>query len=609
MKTHFLIGTVIVAFVVAVPCSYAAQQQAQPAGPEKLDPIAIVNIRSFNRVSDDFQKMFQMAERSDIFDDLFSKANKEMFDFDGLDRERPLGLMVGMQSYVPPMPFVIGYLPIKNQSALLGTIEKLLKKTSAQNATLSRVAGQNGRYTLGTPEKIILHFVIESNYLYYSNNEDAVTLDLPDPQEITQSLTNNYDFAAQLNLATVPAGTRDIFLAFLRTSVEGQLQQRDNEAKSAYLVRRASGLNALDFLEKTLKQGHSLLFGLKASHELGQLQAELVLKARDKSDLGAEFRGLGRQPSFFQGMLQDDGLVNIASTWKLNAQEKDRLGDIYQALQEALRAQDQLEEDGNKPAKIGSGKIAQVEYLKALKATIEDGYLDYFAKAVANENGSVHLVLAVKVMQGRDLAGDLTQLMKVLQGRSSGISGAPEIALNKEVHQGISFHQLTLQMPTAPAAIPEVNSDDDREKRRAARRLRFQQRQAERREKMFSSQPSLYLGVSPNVLWICFGGEHTFSSMKTIIDQLKASRSIVQKSPPRAPFQLSVRMDQFINMGDRIPEWLQALAKENLQPERDVLRFQIKPSNESLKLQVLLEPGMIELIAQLIAREYDKTQL
>ena len=170
------------------------------------------------------------------------------------------------------------------------------------------------------------------------------------------------------------------------------MQQQDNESKSAFLMRRAGGLNSLDFLEKTLKQGQSLLLGLKVSPDTKQLQAELVLQARDKSDLGAEFRGLGRQPSFFHGMMTDDGIVNIASTWKINPQEKERHGDIYQALQEVL----------------------------------------------------------------------------------------------------------------------------------------------------------------------------------------KETRTRV---PPRAPFQLSARIDQFIEMGDRSPEWLKTMAKEYLQPEHDVLRFQIKPSN------------------------------
>jgi len=194
-------------------------------------------------------------------------------------------------------------------------------------------------------------------------------------------LTNRYDLAASLRIGSVPRGIRDVFVGFLRASSEAELQQRDDEPLAAYRMRRANGLQTLEFIEQLLSEGESITLGLDASMEARTAVVELNVEAEPNSKFADYLTDVSGTRSMFHALSDDTQPLTIALTFKLNERDKKAYREyIAVAREEGLREIEQ-----NEPT-IPIAALSNL--LDAVDATLIDGQIDITFHRIEGENAS-----------------------------------------------------------------------------------------------------------------------------------------------------------------------------------------------------------------------------
>src|SRR5690606_3424475 len=106
-----------------------------------------------------------------------------------------------------------------------------------------------------------MEMVVQGDYAFISSNIEVLDNLFPDPAVHTRALCSKYDVFASANLKGVPKGIKDVFLDFLRASIETELQQRDDEPEGRYRIRKAQGMDMLDDIERLFVDGEELTIG------------------------------------------------------------------------------------------------------------------------------------------------------------------------------------------------------------------------------------------------------------------------------------------------------------------------------------------------------------
>jgi len=150
-------------------------------------PIATITLSGLENSLDDIAWMFDEADRPDMVEVINSFLADKAGNLKGVDRTRPMGIMLFLQESLPPRPIPVAYIPVDNISDLIKTLDLGPLKPK-------KVEGTENRYELGGGRRS-QHVLVRDGYLYMSRNEDYATReDLPIPADFTPPHTSKYDF-------------------------------------------------------------------------------------------------------------------------------------------------------------------------------------------------------------------------------------------------------------------------------------------------------------------------------------------------------------------------------------------------------------------------------
>ena len=568
--------------------------------PEEAVPFVVLNIASVDRALTDIAWMFDSIDRSDMKDvvgGLLSQAK----DLKGVDRTRPFGQVVFLQTdALPPRPAFVFYVPVEN-------LEEAIKTAMAAPVTIRKTVGREDEYeVLGEDsDGVEARIRVVGKYAYITPDEFADIFDvLPDMQPLTGALATKYDAALTVQMKAIPEGVRQVFVNFLRTQAEIDLQRKDEEPEAEYLVRRANGLSALEFIEQLVLQGEDLTIGWNAEPEKHSGYFELTLNATPDSEFAEYLSAVAAKPSMFTPLRDEERPLTINVSWVMNKREQTATTSLLEAAKVALS--ENLPDLGQP-----DGPIERMH--AALQATCDQGHFDFFFQFAAADVQEFVLLGGLRLAGAQSFGGALEQflqgvIVEIQKNAATGEGPAPAIVVNADTHQGVTIHKITPD---------EVRKEDER---------------------LYGGVPDFYIGTSSRVLWFGVGGNETLPTLHSSIDTLLTTPPAERAAGGNVPLSVTAKVAPWLELP--VPNQLDEdeeltsteLTEEQERSKRrrlrraqlardsramaeeafrtgDGLTIEGKPYESGFRIRLHLDEGFIKLLGLNITRGYDQSQL
>jgi hypothetical protein len=592
-------AALLLSLVSRAPAQAPADPAAEPVEPPI--PLVVMTIGSIDKSLSDIFWMFDSVKRSDM-KDVIGGFLKQAGDLKGIDRKRPFGQIIFLQTDVlPPRPSFVGFVPIEN-------IDEALKTLALAPVKPRKALGRDDLYEVleGDGDNVEMVIRVVDGYAYITGDEWRDTLEnLPDLPAVFEPLAARYDAGVTLRIKAVPEGVRTVFVAFLRTQAEIELQRKDEEPEAAYLVRRANGISMVEFLDQFLMQGEDVTLGWNAQPDQKKGIIEFSMNATPDSEFAKYLSDVASKPSMFAALRNEQAPLTINVSWVMNKREIDATKLILDAMKSELKKI--LPDVANE-----GGAIDQM--FKVLHATTDAGHFDFFLQFAAPDVRQFVILGGLKLVGGQAFGTALAQVMdSVIVNQQKHIAAGTardaddaEITARAESHQGISFHKI------APRQT-------DRES-----------------ERFFGGAPEFLFGASSRVLWFSIGAEDALPTLRDAIDTVAASPPASREPGGNVPFQLTARVAPWLELpppekpepaavGEgndentpRVEEWRQRQYDRQMQRrataeeafnDTDSIRVDAKPSESGIRFRITLDEGFVKLLGLVISREYDKSQL
>jgi hypothetical protein len=605
-----------VLFAFVSTAAAAQRQAAQPAEKKQGEvaevPIVVINAASADRLLNDVQDVFKAAGKPEVYTALKGFLGN-YGDLKGIDRSKPFGLMLFLETGIPPSVTPVGYLPVAKLPELLRTI-------ATGPFTTKRVAGKTNFYEIiGTVSSLFMS--VQGNYAFISNKEEALDRTFPDPIKQTRAIAARYDVAVAVNMNSISKETRLLFATVLRTSAEAEVQQRDNEPAPVYEARRARAMRDLEWIEAFLLDCERVLIGLDASAKNRRIVVEVAVEAREKSKMAKMLKHIGGKRSYFDSLLNEKAPLSVSLSWGLSKldvaaatkgvrflasaiayslepktttpkeKEKKAADDAAKRVEaakkeatEQRRRRDRGFRFGRRPAaKVWPKNMTYPEntpiarVAESLIATAEHGHGDFFFQIVGKPPEKFSLIAGAHVQDGRKLAAALQELLEQVRTRD----GAPPIQTNAATHRGIKFHRISF-----PKIPPQM--------------ARF-----------FGEKPSVLVGASSSAVWACIGTDAAFDELKKAIDTVFDRKNVGRRKTTVAPLRVALNVGSWLAMGGQEkgrPNDVLNVARKAFEKGGDGIRIEVQTTEKAMRLRAQLDEGFIRFLGLGVARAYERNR-
>lgn len=554
-------------------------ESKKPIEPLLPKPVVIINIASVERILQDIDLIFELADRPEIAE-IASASLANVNDLEGLNQDKNLGAELFLKTGLLPQPVFIAYLPITNMRTFIETLEAMIP---GDEETIKKDPKRDDIYTVdGRRGESVIRLENEYAHMLFRGGETDESLevitsrDFGDPAQQFQNLTSEYDLAVKLDLSGVPELMRTTFLGFFRTAIETQLQQRDSESNSAYELRRMAGKQNIEGIEYFLNEAQEMILGayIDKKQKLGFI--DIQIKARANSDLARDMKNIPGKASYFSVITSRENLP-IAGSASMNIARREResyhayLSFFEKQLEKQLLSEDERQQ--------GTNSVQQ--FFGPVKSMVEKGHIDLFAQLVATPSKKFALIGGIKVAPSPNLPAAILDIVNRVDKLSENKAN---IYTNAETVQGIALHQLQ----------PDIKSADDKQKR------------------FLGGVPSLYVGADSQVIWFAMGTEIAVSALSEAIEEINTATPEERKEQRTAPFQLEFHLNPWLSLfsKEEIEQGGEFMNMSNaaFQKGNDQIRFTTQPTEAGVRTRIQFDSGYLKLLGYAISHGFDTRQ-
>lgn len=469
-------------------------------------PLAIVTLSSLQKSREHFEALCDIAGHPETAEEIISRIDEATDTLAGIDKSRPGGVAVYLDSIFPPAFEFVAFVPLSDIDAFLRTLE-------LGPVVASPVAGEDDRFELLGPTQTS-QIRVENGYAFIQlpvmDPDEAFERTLFEPTVELVQQSSQFDVAVTLDVASVPKATRDLLLSFLTSTLSTQMQQRDDEADGLYEMRRAWMQGDIDGLKVLLDECREITIGISVDPDLRLVNIDFLIDVRDGSDLLHEIFESTSKPSYFAPILNDDSAVSLSVSQILAERDRERYEGVIDGLHRELQRQLALNSSDADSAPLFSAALT------ALQDTIREGHVDLFAQCYSDSDGHLVAVAALRVLDGDIIATGLSDLLIRVQDRDE--LGTLQMGVGE--HAGIQFHR--------------IGFDDA----------------APGRDAVLGTDAGLTFGCGPRSAWFGLGGEQTLETMTGVMDQLAAAYEAPTTAAHSSAFRLVVNIHQLIELGE-----------------------------------------------------------
>lgn len=464
-------------------------------------PFVVLTAASANRLKDKATFMFDAAGMPDAVNAILSKLDENVNGLNGLNWDRPAGVMVFLNSVFPPAFEFVAFLPMSSIEEFQGMME-LGPVIMREDPT------EDGRFELITPRRNI-QIRTQGDYAFIQlppmDPDPAFDRDLPDPAVLTAGLVNQFDIGVTLDVEAIPKATRDLIFGVLSSTMSTQIQQRDDEPDSRYQMRKSWMQADIDGFKLLFDECQRISVGLSLNPDEPGANIDFVIDVREGTKMLEEIMASGTKPSYFTPLISEESPISLS--WSAVIAERDRLR--YEGVLEGLKGELARSIEENDLGVVPDSSSPLFQALSAIQSTVTEGHVDFFSQMYRDSADKLAVVGALRVEDGEAVAAGLVDMLMRVQGQQN--IGEIETGFNE--HAGVSFHRIEFDKPDAGA------------------------------NELFGSHPGVTIGCGPRSIWVCLGGEESFDVLTGVMDELTAA----YENPTEREIPASMRLVAHIN--------------------------------------------------------------
>ena len=551
----WLIMVIAGLITTATPSAVVAQDDADDDTDRSAAvPLVIINVASIDRLLGDVKYLFETASQPQI-NEMIDNGLSSVNNLKGVDRKKPLGVMIFLAPGFPPRPIPVGYLPVES-------IDQLTQTIGGGNTQLKPVDGEENRYELIGPrgrQQILLR----GGYAFISSNAENLDQKFLDPAKLTGGLSARHDLAITLRLDTVPDAIKTTLLGVLRGQFNANMQQRDDELDGPYQLRRANESNTLEFIELLLAEGNRITLGINASKENKDAIIEFEFEAKPDGKWAKALAKIDSRPSYFAPLLDEKAPLSFSLSWKMDDREQGNTTEFLRVIEPQIISQ------------LEPVAPAVRSLFAALNKTAETSHADAFFQFKALPPERMALYGGLKVEDGQKISASVRSILAQLKLNPD----VGEMELDVDSHKGVSFHRIGSRV----GAVSATN------------------------QRIFGGNPSVYIGTGSNVVWFALGDSSSLDATKAAIDELATARATVGKQKRGAPFQFVLNMSSWLDKMDPQRPFTK-LARTAFAGGGDRLQVDIRPSENGMRFQLRVEEGFLKMLGSAIGGGIQRQQ-
>lgn len=540
-------------------------------------PLQIIHCSGIERLQTKADALFAAAERPELSDVLQNFLDETLRGMKGVDRTKPIGMMLYIKPGLTPGITAITYFPVTD-------LDEFVQFLAGESGIPKSVSGKDDRYEITDidwgPDLAVQQV---GGYAFVVALDDVIELDrkFPQPERMVSKLTSRYDLAYSLLIKNVPIATRTLFLEFFKNQALAGLQQRDEEPEASYRIRRANGEALVDLLDMIVKQGEDFTVGAMANAEEQTGFIELEMNGTKDSGLSKFFGSLAGRRSYFDPVVQDSATLSVNASIQLDEKRRAPFIEMFKSATGLIETE--LEKQGQK----GASAAQASPFFYSLLKTAENGHLDWFLQISGEEPFDYRMLGGVRIYGGDDLPQQFAELLKF--GKETIAKSDPnqprerldQLKISDRTIEGFPVHSL-------PAPV-----DDDMA------------------NAMFGDAPNLYLCATSNALWFALGQESAVEQLETAIKSVTAEADPNTPKRPFSPFLLTTHGAQWVNvaMATGVDPEEDPYTKSSLtafEPETDELRVTGRPTDRGARVRAEMQPSYFRWIGQLIGHSIDE---
>ncbi len=522
-------------------------------------PLVVLNAASLQRLRDNAGLMFETAERADMTDRVDQWTAETLKETKGIDRTRPFGMMLYLNTESLIRPIGISYLPVTN-------LEDALQTLAYGTGTIVPIEGKANRHEIVYTDNFKIRTLYQGNYLFVvgpDGNDTTLDFNFPEPEKLVTRLTAQYDIAISCLIKSIPPGMKLLALQAFKSQAIADLQQRDDEPVSVYRLRRANGEGWVELLDKVINQGEEFTIGGRIDLEKKIANIDIEIAGSKDSKLAKLFQNMAGKRTYFGNLVANPSTFTMSVSWLLDEQQRKLFITYFEA------AQRDLAKSAVQDAAADLGKIVDPIF-KTLMTTADVGHLDAIAQLTGTEQGGFVLLGGVKLATSRNLPTQIEQLLTYVKENPNGNELMEKLELSAEVIDSFPVHRLPIDPPDKTG------------------------------QRMFGESAQLYLYASPQAVWLAFGGETALDSLKQGINAV----ALPQGAKPgrnRVPFQFVTHAKNWLSVSDTenpAAEPFNERARASFEADNDAMTLEIRPTDRGVRIRLEFEGGYLGLMGR-----------
>ena len=500
LRSRFVVSVCLALSFMTV----STAQEGPPGGVGVGQPVVVVSTSKIEQLLANVTYLLRAVNQPEIG----GMATMTVNQFSrGLDRTRPIGVVVSLNAAGNPVPVVL--LPIADLKAFFAGLVNFGEPEDLGD----------GLYTMDIGVRPFFAKQLDK-WLLVGQQEEAVKEFKQIPADLLQSLSSRYDIGARLDVQSIPAPLRDFLLGQLKESYQRgaedqkakltrELEKAEtaattDEARSAIAGRKAAMIAAeriqadqIEQIEDMIQNTKQIVLGLSSDSANKQIFLEAASEFVEGSKLDARVARSATAKTKFAGLKGEDPVISLAFADLMDPSQ------IPQFEQWVNASMDAFIESTQK----SSSQPGLADFLNEIKSivikSIQDGIVDSSTTITLNQG--LNIVTAAHIADGKQLAATLEKASGTMKKGES----APQIQFNAYEHQGASIHLGSVKLP----------SDADEVAR-----------------KVFSDTVNIAIGTAGTAVYIAIGSQAEAN--------LKAALDRIAKVPPTGgtPMELKIEV-------------------------------------------------------------------
>lgn len=386
----------------------------------------------------------------------------------------------------------------------------------------------------------------KEGYAIFAEKKDDIPFTLPDPARIIQPLVRKYDLAgvgANLKTDTKSIEERRDWAGEQRNDILGRLQQRKEETKDEFALRKMLSGHLLDEVQRIYAEGLDVHLGWNTlvREREGRLEGDLT--AIPETSLAETIRTAGREPSRFAAIPQSKGsILSARLNWPLDEMRQENLLELFEFAHAQSLEDIEADETRGKEEKEAARELAD-RVLRFFETNTRAGLADGFVETHANASGKHTAIGGFKAADGHSVVEILELIPKARKGQT--------VEIDVDKAGGVRIHR-------APIDVEK--------------HVHFQE---------FLGTDVVYVGTEKDAVW--------FAAGENALDELKGAIEASGKPPAGKPG------DRFATLFVKFLPWLELRDKRAGKEGDPELRRKaieaFRQGDDTLALQLSRTPG------------------